>query len=222
MPSWARRRRNGASARRECDRREREAARRLALGALRRTSVGHPPASTSGGARGLGDAARRPPRGRGRRRPPSRRRRAVAPAAATLPTVSASMPPSTSIRAAAPACRSRATLSGEEAMKGWPPQPGLTVMQRTTSAASPSSATASTRVPGLSAIPARQPRLADRGEGAVGVRRRLGVEGDASRRRRVRTPRSGARGARSSGGRRARRPPNGPGRRSSRRPAARS
>ena len=49
-------------------------------------------------------------------------------------------------------------------MNGWPPQPGLTDMQRTTSAAAVSSATESAGVPGLRATPARQPasRIAPR------------------------------------------------------------
>src|SRR4051812_695151 len=56
-------------------------------------------------------------------------------------------------------------------MKDWPPQPGLTVMQRTTSARPRSSCTASTGVPGLIAIPARQPdsRTAARVRLACGV-----------------------------------------------------
>ena len=56
-------------------------------------------------------------------------------------------------------------------MKAWPPQPGLTVMQRTMSASPRSSATASTGVPGLIAIPARQPssRIAARVRLACGV-----------------------------------------------------
>ena len=69
--------------------------------------------------------------------------------------------------------RRRATLSGEPAMKDCPPQPGLTVMQRTMSASPRSSATASAGVPGLIATPGQAAELADRGQGAVGVRRRL-------------------------------------------------
>ena len=42
-------------------------------------------------------------------------------------------------------------------MNGCPPQPGLTDMHRTTSAAAPSSETATAGVPGLRAMPARQP-----------------------------------------------------------------
>ena len=42
-------------------------------------------------------------------------------------------------------------------MNGWPPQPGLTVMQRKTSASLTDSLTAATGVPGLIARPARQP-----------------------------------------------------------------
>ena len=68
------------------------------------------------------------------------------------------MPPSTSILALPTSgSRQAQTLSGEPAMKAWPPQPGLTVMQRTMSASPRSSATASTGVPGLIAMPARQP-----------------------------------------------------------------
>ena len=53
----------------------------------------------------------------------------VAPAAAHAPAVSASMPPSTSRSASSPmSARMRRTLSTEDAMNGWPPQPGLTVM----------------------------------------------------------------------------------------------
>ena len=56
-------------------------------------------------------------------------------------------------------------------MKDWPPQPGLTVMQRTRSARPRSSETASTGVPGLIAMPARQPssRIASRVRLACGV-----------------------------------------------------
>ena len=56
-------------------------------------------------------------------------------------------------------------------MKDWPPQPGLTVMQRTRSAMPRSSETASTGVPGLIATPARQPssRIARRVRLACGV-----------------------------------------------------
>ncbi len=56
-------------------------------------------------------------------------------------------------------------------MKDWPPQPGLTVMQRTMSAIPRSSWTASTGVPGLIATPARQPssRTAARVRWACGV-----------------------------------------------------
>ena len=56
-------------------------------------------------------------------------------------------------------------------MKDWPPQPGLTVMQRTMSARPRSSERASTGVPGLIAIPARQPssRIAARVRLACGV-----------------------------------------------------
>ena len=65
----------------------------------------------------------------------------------------------------------RATFSGEPGMKDWPPQPGLTVMQRTRSARPPSSASASAGVPGLIAMPARQPssRIAARVRLACGV-----------------------------------------------------
>ena len=55
-------------------------------------------------------------------------------AAATLPAVRVSIPPSTSIVPSPTSEASRRTLSGESAMNGWPPQPGLTVMQRKTSA----------------------------------------------------------------------------------------
>ena len=56
-------------------------------------------------------------------------------------------------------------------MNDCPPQPGLTVMQRTMSARPPSSETASTGVPGLIATPARQPssRIAARVRLACGV-----------------------------------------------------
>ena len=56
-------------------------------------------------------------------------------------------------------------------MNGWPPQPGLTVMQSTMSAQPRSSETATAGVPGFSAIPARQPssRIACRVRLAWGV-----------------------------------------------------
>ena len=66
-------------------------------------------------------------------------------------------PPSTSITALGSSSASRATFSGDRSMNGWPPQPGLTVMQRTWSATPSSSRTDSGGVPGLIAIPARQP-----------------------------------------------------------------
>ncbi len=81
------------------------------------------------------------------------------------------MPPSTSIRAAPTSSASRATFSTEPSMNDWPPQPGLTVMQRAMSARPRSSVRASTGVPGLIAIPARQPssRIAARVRLACGV-----------------------------------------------------
>ena len=56
-------------------------------------------------------------------------------------------------------------------MKGCPPQPGLTVMQRTWSATASSSRDRVDRGAGLSAIPARQPasRIAPRVRCACGV-----------------------------------------------------
>src|SRR5438876_368016 len=76
---------------------------------------------------------------------------------ATLPAVPGSIPPSTSMVEAPTTLPSLPTLSGESAMNGWPPQPGLTVMQRKTSASFTDSLTAATGVPGLIARPARQP-----------------------------------------------------------------
>ena len=114
---------------------------------------------------------RRRRRGRRRRRRPSRRRRARRRRRRPSRRSSASMPPSTSIRASPTSGARRSTLSGEASMKDWPPQPGLTVMQRTMSARPRSSATASTGVPGLIAMPARQPssRIAARVRLACGV-----------------------------------------------------
>ena len=63
-------------------------------------------------------------------------------------------------------------------MKDWPPQPGLTVMQRTMSASPRSSATRLDRGAGVDRDPGQAAELADRGQGAVGVRGRLLVEGD--------------------------------------------
>jgi hypothetical protein len=74
-----------------------------------------------------------------------------------LPAVDESMPPSTSMVPAPTILLMRRTLSGESAMNGWPPQPGLTVMQRNTSASFTDSLTAEIGVPGLMASPARQP-----------------------------------------------------------------
>ena len=48
-------------------------------------------------------------------------------------------------------------LSTELGMKGWPPQPGLTVMHSTMSTTSVTSRTISTGVAGVIARPARQP-----------------------------------------------------------------
>ena len=81
------------------------------------------------------------------------------------------MPPSTSIFALPTSGARRSTLPGEVGMNDCPPQPGLTLMQRTRSAQSRSSATASTGVPGLIATPARQPssRIACRVRLACGV-----------------------------------------------------
>ena len=108
--------------------------------------------------------AGRPRRARDRGTPQIRRRTGSLPPRRRRPTVSASMPPSTSIIAAGARPRSLETLSGEEAMKGCPPQPGLTDMQRIRSADAVSSTTDSAGVPGLSARPARQPasRIAPR------------------------------------------------------------
>ncbi len=81
------------------------------------------------------------------------------------------MPPSTSIFALPASGFRRETLSGDPPMNDWPPQPGLTVMQRTMSAKSLSSDTVSTGVPGFRAMPARQPssRIAARVRLACGV-----------------------------------------------------
>ena len=118
-------------------------------------------------------------RGRRRRRRPSRRRTGRRRPRRPAPAVAASMPPSTSIARLADRPRKRwRPCPGEPSMKAWPPQPGLTVMQRTMSASPRSSATASTGVPGLIATPARQPssRIAARVRLACGVA--SCVEGD--------------------------------------------
>ena len=64
-------------------------------------------------------------------------------------------------------------------MNGCPPHPGFTVMQRTRSAASPSSDDGLGGRAGVDRDPGQAAELADRGQGAVGVRRRLGMERDA-------------------------------------------
>ena len=99
----------------------------------------------------------RRPRGRRRRRRPIRRRRAPRrrrPRCRRCPGRFRRRPRWCPRR---PGRRASATLSGESAMKGWPPQPGLTVMQSKTSASWIDSPTAPTGVPGLIASPARQP-----------------------------------------------------------------
>ena len=98
-----------------------------------------------------------PPQGHRPRRPPSRRRRGSPrrpPRRRRSPGRCRRRPRSSPAPTTAP---SRSTLSGESAMKGWPPQPGLTVMQRKMSASFTDSLTAATGVPGLIASPARQP-----------------------------------------------------------------
>src|ERR1700761_4648439 len=94
-----------------------------------------------------------------------------APAAATDPAVFTSTPPSTSITVSPTIARNRSTLPGDDEMNDCPPQPGLTVMQRTMSARPRSSESASTGVPGLIAIAAEQPssRIAERVRLACGV-----------------------------------------------------
>ena len=81
----------------------------------------------------------------------------VAPASATEPIVSGWIPPSTSIRWLEARAASLEILSGEDSMNGCPPQPGLTDMHRTRSAAAVSSDTETAGVPGFRAMPARQP-----------------------------------------------------------------
>ena len=63
-------------------------------------------------------------------------------------------------------------------MNACPPQPGLTVMQRTMSATPRSSATALGRRARGDRDPGQAAELADRGQRPVGVGRRLEVEGD--------------------------------------------
>ena len=100
----------------------------------------------------LGDAC--PPCPRPRRRPPRSSRRA-------------------------PGCASLETLSGEDAMKGCPPQPGFTDMQRTTSADPVSSVTDVGGRPGVQREAREAAGLADRPEGAMSVGVGLEVERDA-------------------------------------------
>ena len=107
----------------------------------------------------------------------------------------------------ASSARSRAIFSGERAMNGCPPQPGLTVMQSARSIVPATRLSTATGVPGLIATPTHAPRLADQVGGVAGVRRGLGVEGDRVAPPRARTPPPGARDARSSGARRASPPP---------------
>src|SRR4051794_28294082 len=86
-----------------------------------------------------------------------------APASAQSRMLSAPTPPSTSISAFWPIrARRRRSLSSDCGRNGWPPQPGLTVMQRTSPTSSRTSATASTGVPGLMTTPAptSRPRIA--------------------------------------------------------------
>ena len=69
------------------------------------------------------------------------------------------MPPSTSIGTsrAEQLAQARDAAGPSASMNGWPPQPGLTVMQSTWSSAPASPSTTSTGVAGLSARPAWQP-----------------------------------------------------------------
>ena len=126
------------------------------------------------------------PRSRGRQRQDrrrrtgrSRRRTAVAPACAQAPAVVVSTPPSTSRAGPAPiSARRRSILPGLAGMNGWPPQPGLTVMQ---SARSRSAATSASTRDGRGRADRHAggaARLLDRADRVVHVRGRLGVEGD--------------------------------------------
>ena len=131
-------------------------------------------------------APRRPPRSAGRPRPDPgrrtpriRRRTGSLPPRRRCPPSSASTPPSTSIAAAGARPRSLATLSGEAAMKGCPPQPGFTDMQRITSADSVQLRHRVGGRPGVERQARQAAGLADRAEGAVSVGVGLEVEGDA-------------------------------------------
>src|SRR4051812_7705269 len=67
------------------------------------------------------------------------------------------MPPSTSSIALPSRAATCSTFAGEDAMNGWPPHPGFTVITRIRSAYAATPDAAAGGVPGFSATPARQP-----------------------------------------------------------------
>ena len=164
----------------------------------------------------------RRPRSRCRRRPGSSAPKTAepatnspAPASATLPAVPGSMPPSTSIVPSPTSGASLPDLVGRVGDEGLASPAGVDGHAEEDVGVVDRLADRADRRAGVDREAGEAAELADRVQGAVDVRGRLGVEGDASPRPPWRTPRSGARGARSSGGRRSRRRPGGPGRRSS-------